>query len=132
MERRGASGIPWDESWGPWPFGDWNNYEFNTQGYQQKYGTGPMGKAWYVRFAGWYKHGQAAPNYWGQTGAGGGGGGTGYLPSTPGIGELATEQTMLNGQSVYVLNYNAYRNEPGYNDAAYMLQILELYARLHG
>lgn len=190
---RGASGIPWQEAWGPWPFGDYTNYEFNYQGYQQKYGDGPAGKTWYVRFAGWYKHGEKAPDYgniwvgvpttpttpaepttptmpgviimpediphypgpappwpgwpgdvpgeWpgvpetpgvpklpGGYGTGSNWGGIGTGITLPGYGL----QESVGARNYYVLNYNAYRSEPGYNDAATMMQILELYARLRG
>lgn len=179
-----STGILWQESWGPWPFGEWTNWDFNTAGYQQKYGTGPAGTTWYVRYAGWYRRGEARPNYWGTTPTepepvtpgpdtnewstnpedpwgikiptappdvpppwpgwpGETPGEWPSVPETPGVpkepnplrvsgAQSQASRVTKSGYNIYVLNYSTYRQTTSQADANYMLQLLELYARLHG
>jgi phage-related protein len=184
---RTSGAIEWKEEWGAWPGPDWNNWEFNTQGFQEWYD--PTRKQTFVRYARWYRRGGRPPSenteYGTGSGSGeenplipqtpvgpggenpnpsepdiGGGGGPEIIPVTPlgpggenpnaddgggddwgtgggggwvGTPAVSTSAATGNSNIVYnVLNYNAYRQEPGYADASTQMQLIALLTRLTG
>jgi len=183
---RTSGAIEWKEAWGAWPGPDWNNWEFNTQGFQEWYD--PTRKQTFVRYARWYRRGGRPPSenteYGTGSGSGeenplipqtpvgpggenpnpsepdiGGGGGPEIIPVTPlgpggenpnadgggddwgtgggggwvGTPAASTSAATGNSNIVYnVLNYNAYRQEPGYADASTQMQLIALLTRLTG
>jgi hypothetical protein len=177
---RTSGAIEWKEKWGEWPGPDWNNWEFNTQGFQEWYD--PNRRQTFVRYAGWYRRGGYPPARAAEYGTGGGGetipqeplgpGGESPIPLEPGEYSGGGENPLIpqtplgpGGESpsgngswgtggevgggalgtgaggtvmatdnrrTFQLVYNAYRQDIGYQDAATMMQTLELWARLHG